>query len=87
MKKSGNQNESSAIAAAIENSKPKTNDSSSLSQWASSAASILNEESKTVDETTNAPKTVDEVKEIENVSKIFKKLHNSRTEIHLIVMF
>ena len=59
-------------SSVIEGSKPNTDDPSSLSQWATSAASILNEEKKPDTSATTAPTTEEETKSMAEVRETLR---------------
>eukprot|EP00794_Sanderia_malayensis_P008988 gene8988-9948_t len=79
--RSGSSSAESAAVKAITESKPSTNDSSSLSQWAASAASILNSERQPTTSrpgATQAPDSADKIQELTNTrTNIIESLSKS----------
>ena len=65
----------------IENSKPKTNDSVELSQWAASAASILNAEPSDVTTGSTGGPTAEDKREAEQVSASFPIVRLSKQKL------
>ncbi len=70
--------EESAAKTAIDESKPKSNDSAGLSQWAASAASILNAETTDVKSEPAAGDTSSAKEELKEITKVnFKNTENN----------